>query len=339
MLKKSLVLCLFCLCFAALATAAEPDFLFVAATNVRIRANPATSAAVAATLPIGTWAKIVEKSAEKQDLLGKKDYWYKISADSQQGWIFGGLTLLASEDERFSKAIELINSRLTMTDKTVEDFTQVYEFASKIKELASHSAEKAKLELAFLKSIDGVCSALSRASKGRESTNKAISENPKIVYSHECAGQHFVEPSAYWELAEKYSDFPAMADEIAWAAANQPLQGETEGDPAAMVAVFELSTAAYIEKYPKGNYLSEAFERGAETLKYVTDALTPDYFAPTATEDKRMFTESLNKLEKVAMNCPESPAKIAYLKNLAEAKGKLTSSEATTAIEQKTEQE
>lgn len=328
MLKKALLLCMIMIALTSLLYAGDPQFLYVAATHVRIRATPSTTGAVVAVLPIGTWVKPLEKSGQKQSLLGKNDYWYKIAVENnKQGWIFGGLTLAASEEERFSKAIELLKSRLEMVEKPLEENIQVYEFASTVKDLASHSAEKARLELAFLQAIDKVCESQMRTGLNGESKqkdNKAITENKDMVYFHECAGQHFVEPKAYWDLAEKYSDIPAEADEIAWAAACQTIQGESEGDPSALCARFEIAAGTYIEKYPSGKHLNEAFSRGKEVFDYIAESINNEYFGADGAEDKKAFLESLDKFEVAAAKTPESTERKDYLMAITEVRSKLS---------------
>ncbi len=315
MLKKLVLCCLFaglaCCLFAA-----EPESVYISATNVRIRATPSTAAPVVATLKLGTSGKIAAKTPEKFDLLGKNDHWYQITTDEKQtGWVFGGLVVLYNEPERFQKAIELLNSRLKIEDIKVEDAAQAYEFARKMKELAPHSPDKARLELAFLKAIDASVNSLMLTEKDTGPGKKIIEANPGLVYQHECAGRCFVKPESYWQLSEKYADLPEMADEIAWEATKQPQQGETEGDPDMVLAFFEESTAVYIEKFPSGRYIGEAFAQGSEMFKFITDTLTADYFAADA--ERQKFIARLEKLEKSARQAPTSPARESYINNLA----------------------
>lgn len=309
---------LFFLTAFSAATAADPSNVYVSAAFVRIRATPSTSGQVVTMLPLGTWGKVLERSKEKQNLMGKSDYWYKIEANGKQGWIFGGLTVPASEDERFSTALDLISSRLEMQDKPIEDQVQLYEFAASVKELASHSAEKAKLELAYLKTIQNVCQKLSLEGKGSDTSNSVIAGNQDKVYMHECAGQHYVNPSAFWELSEKYSDFPQAADEIAWAAALQPLQGETEGDPSAMLSFLELTKIKYLEKFPSGTAVEAALKDAAESFSYIKSGLSADYFADETYVSKKDFIERVKKVEQTALNTADSPARKELLNSIGE---------------------
>lgn len=318
MLRKIIPLCLLAVLISLSLHASAPSFVYVAATYVRIRATPDTSGAVVATLPIGTWAKVVERSENKQNLLDKYDYWYKISVDNeQQGWIFGGLTWPVTEDERFSKAIELINDRLAMEGKELIEHMQVCEFAANIKEMASHSAEKARLELAFLNSLDNIGKSLwGSGSYGIENHRKNVLINryKNLVYYHENAGRFFVDPDSYWELSDKYSDIPAVADDIAWVAANQQLAGETEGDLLAILGTFRLTAVAYMQKFPHGQYTAAALKEGTKHIEYVKEHLSPNYFSSKS--EKRDFLAELTNFKTVAQKCQESTELTAFINAL-----------------------
>lgn len=314
--KILLTVLLFSFLLISCVKAGEAANLYVAATSVRIRSTPSTSGAIVTTLPLGTWAKILEKSTDKQTLVGKSDHWYKIEVSGKQGWIFGGLTALANEEDRFSAALTLIKNRLEMQDKPIEDQVQLHDFAASVKELASHSADKARLELAHLKTVENVCQRLALDGKGFDTSHSVITANKDMVFLHESAGQHFVAAQAYWQLAEKYSDIPVEADEIAWAAANQPLQGETEGDPVAVLSFFEHSIIAYMNKFPAGRFVENALKSSTEAFGHIKSAITDDYFADETYASKKDFIESVKKVEAIAMKTPDSAAKKEFLNSI-----------------------
>ena len=321
---RKLLICKLLLLFVFMLTAsfaATPEYVYVAATNVRIRDTSATSGKVVATLPIGTWGKVIEASDKAETLLGKTAPWYKIDTDNQQqGWIFGGLTLATTQDDRFSAAIQIIKAQTSAENKSAEDLMQTLEFAERIKEMASHSLEKAQLELAFLVTLDRVYSALSNAGKGSDGKHKAVKGYQNLCYYHESAGQHFVKPETLWELAEKYADIIEAAEEIAWAAASQTLPGETEGDPDMMVYFFEKSFGRYVESYPEGKHVDKALETAIGTLDYIAENLT--YYENT--EDKANLKKKLVWFEDLTTVTPASEARerlAASIKKLADRLG------------------
>ncbi len=296
--------------FTALAQGA--DYLYVAATNVRLRESASTSAPVKATLSLGLWGKILEKSTERHQLAGKSDYWYRISVNSgTQGWIFGSLALPAKEDERFSKALDLINNRLNLSGTCIDDQIQLCDFSGRIRDLATHSAEKARLELAFLRSVDYLCNRISL--QANHKNNSVPASYTSLVYYHESAGQYFVKPECYWKLAEKYSDIPKEADIIAWAAANQQLQGETEGDPLMVCGFYDLSLGEYIRRFPSGSYLENAFQSGAETFRSLNDNLAESYFIGDMQQERAGFIGNLARLVSEAEKAAPSTSRQDYI--------------------------
>jgi hypothetical protein len=302
MICKLLLLFLFVL---SVSFAATPEYVYVSATNVRIRDTAATSGNVVATLPLGTWGKVLAVSDKTETLLGKTAPWYKISTDTQQeGWIFGGLTQPASQDERFSAALQIVQAQTSADKKSAEDLMQTLAFVETIKEMASHSLEKAQLELAFLVTLDRVYSALSMAGKGADSKHKAVASYQNLCYYHEPAGQHFVKPETFWELAEKYADIVEAAEEIAWAAATQTLPGETEGDPDMMIYFYEKSYGRYIESYPEGKHFEQALEAGVGIIDYVAENMS--YYEKA--EDKANLKKKLIWFVDLASVKPESNA-------------------------------
>jgi len=285
---------------------AAPEYLYVAATNVRMRDTAATSGKIVTTLPIGTWCKVIAESDKSETLLGKTSRWYQVTTgDQQQGWIFGGLTLITSNDDRISGAIQIIDSQVNAEKKSVEDLMQTLDFAEKTKEMASHSLEKAQLETAFLRVLNRIYSALAMAGKGSDSKHPAVKNHQNLCYYHEPAGQYFVKSDAYWELAEKYSDIVEAAEEIAWQAAKQPLPGESEGDPDMMIYFYENSYGRYVESFPEGTHVAEALDMATGILDHAAESLS---YYETA-EEKSQLKAKLVWFEDLAKLTPESEAR------------------------------
>lgn len=286
--------------------AAQPDYVYVSATNVRIRDAASTSGKVVATLPIGTWGKVIETSEKTDNLLGKTAHWYKISIDNdQQGWIFGGLTLAATAEDRFSAAIQIIDSQVNTENKSLEDLMQTLEFAENVKELASHSLEKAELEMAFLVVLGRVYSSLSMSGKGDITSHKAVKDYKNLCYYHEMAGQYFIQPKTFWDLAEKYADITEASEKIAWAAANQTIGGETEGDLDLMIEAFEMTHGRYIESYPEGKHVAQALGIAAYGIDHISDNLS--YYE--SAEDKEKLKNKLEWFEDLAAITPASESR------------------------------
>jgi len=315
---------LFLVFLSAVASASENQGLLISATNVRMRKAPAVSAEMVGTLAFGTAGVIVEKSAAKESIAGCDDFWYQISTENgSQGWVYGGFARIFKEDERARATADLIFVRLENEQLKLEDLSQVYDFAANQVKLASFSADAARIELAYLQSIEAVLTQLSLDEKEPGAKHRVKDENQSLIYLHECAGRHFVAPESYWQLVEKYAAFPAAADDIAWAATSAQQQGETEGDPLALLARFENSHARYIEKFPNGRHVEKALSAGNETLGYVADSITADYFGENDQAERAESIEKLAGYSRLADKTPDSPAKRSFLSSLARVREKI----------------
>jgi len=309
---------LFLVFISAASSASESQGLFVAATNVRMRKAPTVSAEMVETLAFGTAGAIVEKSPTKESISGYEDFWYQIRTEKgSQGWVYGGFTRTFNDSGRVRAAADMIFERLSKEHLKLEDLSQVYDFAAAQVKIASFSADAARIELAYLQSIEAVLMQLWRDEKEPDAKHRAIDENQSLIYLHECAARHFVKPESYWNLVEKYAAFPDVADDIAWAATSAQQQGETEGDPLALMLRFERSHALYIENFPNGRHIEKALGAGDETMIYVADNITADYFGENGQKARDKFIEKLTDYARLVTTTIDSGAKKSYLSSLA----------------------
>ncbi len=306
MQKKFQIIFIILLSFISTQIYAQETHLFVAATNVRIRSIPSTSGKVTDTMPLGTYREILGISKEQDELIGKKDFWYKINGiKNTSGWIFGGLTEKANASNKFKVASDLIISRLKLQGKPLKDDEQLYNFAKEVRNQTVVPEQKAKLEMLYLKSVQKIFDSLSMMGKGFETTHPSIKENAENVYYHESAGQHFVHPNAYWTLESQFANLPGIAEEIAWIAANQQLPGETEGDPTMTLMFYLESYGKYIKKYPVGPNADKAVEIAAAYLEGMPEGIK-GYFKPEHETFKKEFILSLSDLENSLKRCKDT---------------------------------
>jgi hypothetical protein len=300
--------------------ATQPDYIYVAATNVRIRDQAATSGKIVETLPIGTWGKVLAVSKTSETLLGKTAPWYKINANENEGWIFGGLTLATNANERFSNALKIISLQLADEKKSAADLIQTLEFAARTAEMASHSLEKARLESAIFQLLDRIYTHLATGGEDKSQHPDAIAKYYKFCYYHESAGQCFVKPDTYWELAEKYADILEAGEEIAWRAARQQMPGESEGDPDMMIFFYENGLGRYIESYPEGKNVATALDSARAVLDQVTENLS--YYQ--SSEDKSQLKEKLDWFTDLANITPASEARSRILASIKKLRDRLS---------------
>ncbi len=317
-LRLRFVCMVFLVFLSATSSASDYQGLFVSATNVRMRKAPSVSAEMVETLAFGAAGVIIEKSPAKESISGYDDFWYQIRTEKgSQGWVYGGFARTFNAAGRVRAAADMIFERLGKEQLKLEDLSQVYDFAAAQVKLASFSVDAARIELAYLQSIEAVLTQLSNDEKEPDARHRVKDENQSLIYLHECAGRHFVEPASYWKLVEKYAAFPDAAEEIAWAATSAQQQGETEGDPLALLSRFDNSHAQYIAKFPNGRHIEKAFSAGEELFGYVAENITADYFGENEQKEREEFITSLTGYSRLTEKTPDSPAKRSFLKSLA----------------------
>ena len=280
----------------------QSTHLLVSGANVRIRSEGATSGKVVATLPLGTWGEILETGKTTQTLVGKSDYWYKIRDEANnEGWIFGGLTMRCTAESKFQTAAELVRQRFEQYGRPIEEAEQLHIFTEKLIKSARDREDLAIAELARLHSLQLILNTLSAMMIGSDTEHPAVKENKNNIYYHESAGQQYISPSVFWQLAEKYKD-TQYADTIAWEAAKQQLPGETEGDPTAVMAMLRMSEIRYLQTYPKGKFADKALETISFSLEEMPASLG-GYFSGEFATGRDDFLKEVDNLVETVRNC------------------------------------
>jgi hypothetical protein len=130
-----------------------------------------------------------------------------------------------------------------------------------------------------------------------------------IVYS-EPAGEYYVRSDLFWDLRKKYRSL-AIADRIAWSAAENPLPGECEGYVNCYLFKVRTTYGEYLRLYPEGKYTNKAVQKTAEFLKYIADdAASPkkNYDGPTENSERSEFARAIRELEKILSKVPHAKA-------------------------------
>lgn len=297
-----IILSLFTLisCFAI----AQETHLFVSGANVRIRSAGNTSGKVVATLPLGTWAEILQIGTKQQKLVGKNDYWYQIRDEkNNEGWIFGGLTKRCTLEQKYETASNLIFERIESYGRPIAEAEQLYAFANVLLKQATTDEEKALMELGRLQSLQFILDTLSSMGKGSETTHFALKDSKNDVYYHESAGQQYLYPKVFWSLAEKYQQTPA-GDLIALRASKQMFPGETEGDPIAELSLLCWSDIKYLQMFPGGKSANTILKNIKATLEAMPDGFSEGYFSVEGSDEYRnAFLTDLATVEKTIKNC------------------------------------
>lgn len=127
-----------------------------------------------------------------------------------------------------------------------------------------------------------------------------------IVYS-EPAAEYYVRSDLFWDLREKYRSL-AIADRIAWSAAENPLPGECEGYVNCHLFKIRTTYGEYLRLYPKGIYSSKAVKKTVEFLTYMADdaaSSKKNYDGPTESSERAEFAKTIRELEDIFSKVPQ----------------------------------
>jgi len=275
----------------------------VAASNVRLRAEPQTTAEELTRLALGTLLTQLERSADGT--------WYRVqTADGKSGWVFGSLTEPFSERESIAVYRRIIQSRLKPDSLTFSDASDLFQFVDRIS-LQVQGPARAEFDLfrlrALHRSLDQIMGYEPKEPAHRDWIKK---HEDSLVYS-EPAGQWLVRADLYWELETKNRGNP-IAEEIAWDGATNGLPGECEGYIPCHFAMLLLSAARYLDLYPNGPHVREA----AEEIDYLLqEILKPNTPYTMDSRDVAELRESIVKLSGI-LERSSSLKKAAMLRRL-----------------------
>ncbi|MGB7203543.1 MAG: hypothetical protein WBD16_14945 [Pyrinomonadaceae bacterium] len=130
----------------------------------------------------------------------------------------------------------------------------------------------------------------------REPHLSFLKRNEKDLVYSDPAGEWYVRSDRFWALQKKYKKL-AIADRIAWSAAETPLPGECEGYVPCYLGAIRRTHGKYLKLYPRGSYSKKAVQRMLESLQYIVDdaaSRKKNYDGPA--EDDAEFAELIKGL-------------------------------------------
>lgn len=178
----------------------------------------------------------------------------------------------------------------------------------------------AALEFKRLRSLQAALAKIPMERQEKEPHKSFLKKNEKQIVYSEPAGQWYVRSELFWELHSRYRTLP-IAEEIAWAGAQNPLPGECEGYVNCYVYGLTVTSGRYLGFYPNGKYSKQAVLEIAERIEPMA-AEDTQYDLPTDTSDRSELRGMIAELQKVlaGVKQPETGKAVDLLKKLAEAK-------------------
>jgi hypothetical protein len=307
---------------------AQADSAFVVmASQARVRAQPAPSAAEVARVPMGTLVRPTRGLPGQ----GHATRWTAVTlAGGRRGWIHADLLLPADPAHPLAAYRELAERRLSNEGGTFAEGSRLTELVQRGATLAQAGTNDAGwMALLRLLALQRSLDALLRE-KPRLMRYEAADVDPwlhrfrgEIAYS-EPAGQWFVNADLFWRLRERYAGRP-VAENIAWAAATQPIPGECEDDPECQFTLQEWTMARYLGLHPAGAHSGEALKQLGEALGWAAKSAEREPFCRPGTrgavtpERIRKMRQAIDRasgagraqalaaLERLAAHCPSRP--------------------------------
>ncbi|NLI76107.1 MAG: SH3 domain-containing protein [Candidatus Riflebacteria bacterium] len=297
--------------------------------GVRLRAAPQTTGAEVCLLPLGTVLEVRERGAAPATVGTKTDFWYQVKApDGRSGWVFGALTRPFSPDQARTFWRELFAERLAKEDASLDDHRELFQLVERLQKQFPVPAATAggrpasdedrafafELALVRLQALHAMLAAIPHDRREKiVKTDPLLKSLADLIVYSEPAGCHFVRADEFWNLADRAAPLP-VAETIAWAAARQPLPGETEGYIPAVLAVIRLTDGRYLDRFPKGPHAEDAVKRIDEYLGNFDEfEFTRDNLP---LEDVASAAEELDALEKT-LEPTGSPLLVSVFQRLA----------------------
>lgn len=244
----------------------KPQPKITIASAARVRTGPQTLAQEITRLKLGTVISAVARSSETSELLGKRDYWYRVSLPGNgPGWIFGGL-LTDYDSARLQEIVHrIIEDRQKTESISFEDAVDFYNFVVSSFSEANERAFKGELELARLHAIERAVAAIPGGQEQQPPHRDFFRAHQKEIYHHELAGGWALRPELFWALEATYHG-TEIGDRIAWDASQALRPGECESDEVCQFLSLQDTEGRYLALYPTGSHAGEALQALAEAL-------------------------------------------------------------------------
>ena len=235
---------------------------------MRARRAPQIAAAEVVRLKLGTVVNAVARSADKDTIGGKSDYWYRVDLPSgETGWLFGGLLLDYTARDRTQLVRQIIEARLKAENTGYADRQEIYNLAVSSLTLAKDVNTRAEFELLKLLALANWAVMVPNDQNDKSPYREWLKIHAAEIVNNEFAGGYNIRTELFWDLEAKYHALP-IAERIAWAAVENPVPSDCEGDEVCNLFGFA-GGIKYLNLHPNGAHASLA-------VKYFNDLITDD---------------------------------------------------------------
>jgi hypothetical protein len=235
----------------SLVVCAQEPTRITAASNIRLRATPSESAAVVASLPLGT-------DLVQLDTGGEGATWTRVrTAGGHDGWLPSRLTRPLTPSRRVEVIESIVQERLARKGDTFGPRAELIDLVERAQKDVEDPEAAGRLALDWVRATTSALEAVPFM-RGRQPPYQdwLAARAGSIVYN-EPGGRWMIRVERLWELHDRHAR-TASADELAWAAVTNGLPGECEGFVPCYVRRLNLLEGEYLRRSALGKYVGDA---------------------------------------------------------------------------------
>ena len=272
--------------------------IIVAAAVSRIRQQPKLNSPQLTVVKLGRTLPVYEKTAT----------WYQVEyASGKIGWI--SKTLIKDFDSADRDAIyrEIADKYVKNKSLDLATASEVLEFLREAQALVKKDALKAELGLKRLRVLGSTLKTIPFGKSEENPYKNFIKANEKEIVYSDPSGEWLVRSDLFWELHGRYVASAAIAEDIAWAAAQNPIPGECEGYVNCNLYQIRATDGEYLNFYPNGKYSKNALKNITDLLAVmVADVNDKQVFTPPSDiSDRAEFNRFLTELRTIISKMPD----------------------------------
>jgi hypothetical protein len=235
--------------FGAVAFAQSPTRITTAA-NVRLRAAPAETAAVVASLPLGADLLQLEASATQPA-------WVRVRTARGDGWLPTRLTRKVTADSRIAVIEAVVQERLGRDGDSFAARAELVDFVARMRDTVASDPDTAgRFALHWLRAVHHAAAAVPRRLQKEEPYAPWLAVHGSAVFYNEIGGGFSLTRAAILEMREAFKA-TAAADDIAWLGVEVGLPGECEGFVACYIDRLNIVEGGYLRAHSAGRHVTD----------------------------------------------------------------------------------
>jgi hypothetical protein len=231
------------------------------ASNVRLRAAPSADAPVISTLSLGT---------ELQDAgRPREDEWVAVrTEDGLEGWVAESLTRSISEATYNTVIEDVVLDRLSRRGDGFEAHSQLVSFIERSLLRDRALDARARLDLNRLQAIGTSLQHIPfTRSRWSDAIRSWVTARAAEITYDEPGGRWILRRDVILEVHDRHRSTPS-ADDIAWLAVSNGLDGECEGVVLCYLRIQDMLAGEYLRRHPAGKHADEAVRSISTTVSY-----------------------------------------------------------------------